>query len=128
MSQIRRTAMPVPMNIAEGHGRKTTSEYIRYMLVYGSNRKLETQILLSGDLGCIKAEKLKEIQEDISEVERILKALITFLENKHLNSGILESFVTDFMGEEPIFVITYILDSSFGVMTGVIRVISDGKG
>ncbi len=85
-SQIRRAAISVPSNIAEGNGRKTTPEYIRSLYVgYGSNCELETQVLLSGDLGYIKSEKLKGIQEAIGEVERMLKALIKSLENKHLN-------------------------------------------
>ncbi len=41
--------------------------------------------LQTGDLGYIKAEELKKFQADIGEVERMLKALIKSLENKHLN-------------------------------------------
>ncbi len=85
-SQIRRAAISFPCNIAEGYGRETTPEYIHSLYVaYGSKCELETQILLSGDLGYIKAEKLKKFQADIGEVERMLKALIKSLENKHLN-------------------------------------------
>ena len=84
-SQIRRAAVSVPSNIAEGYGRKTTPEYIRFLYIaYGSNCELETQILLTGDLGYINSEQLKKVQEDIGEVERMLKALIKSLENKHL--------------------------------------------
>jgi four helix bundle protein len=46
---------------------------------------LETQILLSYDLGYIKAENMKKIQNDIREIERMIKALIKSLEIKHLN-------------------------------------------
>jgi len=54
-SQMRRSALSVPCNIAEGYGRKTTPEYIRFLYVaYGSYCELETQILLSGDLGFMK--------------------------------------------------------------------------
>jgi four helix bundle protein len=45
-SQIRRSAVSIPSNIAEGYGRKTTGEYIQALYVaYGSNCELETQIL-----------------------------------------------------------------------------------
>jgi len=82
-SQIRRAAVSVPSNIAEGYGRKTTPEYIRSLYIaYGSNCELETQVLLSYDLGYIKDENMKKIQEEIGEVERMLKALIKSLENK----------------------------------------------
>jgi len=84
-SQMRRAALSVVCNIAEGYGRKTTAEYIRALYIaYGSNCELETQIQLSGDLGYIEAGALKELQEDIGEVERMLKALIKALETKHL--------------------------------------------
>jgi len=45
---------------------------------------LETQVLLAEDLGYIRDEKLKRLKSDIEEVERMLKALIKSLENKHL--------------------------------------------
>jgi four helix bundle protein len=82
-SQIRRAVVSVPSNIAEGYGRKTTPEYIQALYVaYGSNCELETQIMLSGDLGYISAEDMKKLKEGIGEVERMLKALIKSLENK----------------------------------------------
>ncbi len=85
-SQIRRAAVSVPSNIAEGYGRKTTPEYIQALYVaYGSNCELETQILLSKDLGYIKVQDTEKLQRDIGEVERMLKALIKSLGNKHLN-------------------------------------------
>ncbi len=82
-SQIRRAAVSVPSNIAEGYGRKTTPEYIQSLYVaYGSNCELETQILLSGDLGYIRIEDMNKLQEDMGEVERMLKGLIKSLENR----------------------------------------------
>src|SRR4030067_2448533 len=88
-SQIRRAAVSIPSNIAEGYGRKTTPEYIHSLYIaYGSNCELETQILLSEDLVFIKNEKLKTLQANIGGVERMLKALIKSLENRHLNPNL----------------------------------------
>jgi four helix bundle protein len=85
-SQIRRAAVSIPSNIAEGYGRRTTPDYIRALYIaYGSNCELETQIMLSGDLGYIGEQSLDSLREDIREVERMLKALIRSLENKPLN-------------------------------------------
>ena len=84
-SQIRRSAVSVPSNIAEGYGRKTTREYIQALYIaYGSNCELETQILLSGDLGYIRAEKLEVFKREVGDIERMLKGLIKSLETKHL--------------------------------------------
>jgi four helix bundle protein len=85
-SQIRRSAVSVPSNIAEGYGRKSTKEYLQLLYIaYGSVCELETQLLLSGDLGYGKAADLEKLQQDMGDVERMLKALIKSLENKHLN-------------------------------------------
>jgi len=85
-SQIRRSAVSIPSNIAEGYGRKTTADYIRMLYIsYGSVCELETQILLAGDLGFIEKGKSEPIRKDIAEIERMLKALIKSLENKSLD-------------------------------------------
>lgn len=82
-SQIRRAAVSVPSNIAEGYGRKTTPEYIQSLYIaYGSICEFETQLLLSADLGYIRAEDMKKVQQDIGEVERMLKALIKSLRER----------------------------------------------
>ena len=85
-SQIRRSAVSIPSNIAEGYGRKTTADYLRSLYIaYGSVCELETQVLLSGDLNYVNKENLKALKDDTEEVERMLKALIESLENKRLN-------------------------------------------
>ena len=85
-SQMRRSALSVPSNIAEGYGRKKTPEYVQALYIaHGSHCELETQILLSGDLNYIAKEDLNKLQGTVSEVERMLKALIKSLE-KILNT------------------------------------------
>ena len=86
-SQLRRSVVSIPSNIAEGYGRKTTSDYVRLLYIsYGSICELETQILLAGDLNLIENDELGTIKENIAEIERMLKALIKSLENKPLDS------------------------------------------
>ncbi|HQP91125.1 MAG TPA: four helix bundle protein, partial [Candidatus Omnitrophota bacterium] len=58
VSQMRRSSVSVPSNIAEGYSRKGRPEYVRFLsIAYGSLSELETQILLSKDLKYIDEEK-----------------------------------------------------------------------
>ena len=67
-SQIRRSVVSIPSNIAEGYGRKTTMDYIRMLYIsYGSVCELETQILLAGDLDLIEKGELGKLKKDIAE-------------------------------------------------------------
>jgi len=83
ISQIRRSVISVPSNIAEGYGRKNLPEYIQFLYVaYGSLCELETQLLLSKDIGYIELAENDRLIETIGTIERMLKALIRSLENK----------------------------------------------
>ena len=85
-SQIRRSVVSIPSNIAEGYGRKTTLDDVRMLYIsYGSVCEFETQILLAGDLDLIEKGELDTLQKDIAEIERMLKALIKSLENRPLD-------------------------------------------
>lgn len=92
-SQIRRAVVSIPSNIAEGYGRKTTTDYLRFLYIaYGSTCELETQVMLSKDLDYMDSKPVKSILGKTNEVERMLKSLIKSLENKHSNPRILEPF------------------------------------
>jgi len=71
--KIRRSAVSIPSIIVEGYGRKTTLDYIRMLYIsYGSVCELETQILLTGDLGFIDKGEWDTAKKDIAEIERML--------------------------------------------------------
>ena len=82
-SQMKRAAISIPSNIAEGYGRKTIPDYVRCLYIaYGSTCELETQTMLSGDLNYLKEVDQSNLLEKIKEVERMLMAPIKSLENK----------------------------------------------
>ena len=86
-SQIRRSSISIPSNIAEGYGRGAIKEYIRFLYIaYGSYCELETQLLLCYDLGYTTEEQKREILEKAKEIERMLKALIKSLQKKDSSS------------------------------------------
>ncbi len=59
--QMRRCAVSIPSNIAEGYGRQYNKEYKQFLsIAYGSLSELETQYLLSKDLGYIKKSEIVE--------------------------------------------------------------------
>ena len=82
-SQIRRAAVSVPSNIAEGHSRRTRQAFLNHLsIALGSQSELETQIELSRDLGFLSEESAKEILQVAEQVGRKLHALIRSLEEK----------------------------------------------
>jgi four helix bundle protein len=83
VSQVRRAAVSVPSNIAEGYGRRSRGEYLQSLhIAYASLCELETQILLAADLGFLKPEQSVRAKGDVGDVERLLKALIRSLQQR----------------------------------------------
>ncbi|MCK4306919.1 four helix bundle protein [candidate division WOR-3 bacterium] len=87
-SQIRRASISIPSNIAEGYSRKHLQEYIHFLwIAYGSGAELETQLMLSKDIGYLNEEDFNDLILDYREVERMLSALAKSLEAKKLKSS-----------------------------------------
>jgi four helix bundle protein len=82
-SQMRRAAVSVPSNIAEGYARSTTGEYLLFLgHARGSCSELETQILLSKSLDFGKVENLDEATALCNDAGRLLCALLNSLRAK----------------------------------------------
>jgi len=80
--QLQRSAVSVPSNIAEGYGRGSLTEYIRFLqIARGSLFELETQVLLAQDLAHLPPARVTALIEDVHECERILQGLISSLKN-----------------------------------------------
>ena len=75
-SQMRRAAVSVPANIAEGEGRRTDGEFVHLLSVaHGSVRELETHVMLAERLGYFDREAVKRLLADAGEVGRLVKGL-----------------------------------------------------
>jgi four helix bundle protein len=80
-SQVRRSAVSVPSNIAEGYGRGRAADYARFLrIARGSLFELETQLMLSLDLGYLSPDSHEELQSLINECARPLSGLIRSIE------------------------------------------------
>ena len=79
-SQLRRSAVSIPSNIAEGQGRATRGEFIQFLChSRGSLLELETQVLIAANLEYFNIEQSNRLQAKIAEVARILNGLLTSL-------------------------------------------------
>ena len=82
-SQIRRSAVSIPTNIAEGYGRYYTQDYIRFLrIATGSLFELQTLLQISHSLDFISKENFSSLSESSKEIERMLSSLIRKLQNK----------------------------------------------
>ena len=76
VSQLRRAAVSIPSNLAEGYGRNSTRELHQYIgNARGSAAEVETQIEIARDLGYLKPEAAKALVAKIAEIGRMLTGL-----------------------------------------------------
>ncbi len=82
VSQLRRCAVSIPSNIAEGSGRKSNKEFSQFLrIAYGSLCELDTQLIISMELGFLKNQDLAEIEKEVGELQKMLFALISKFSN-----------------------------------------------
>jgi four helix bundle protein len=75
-SQIRRAAVSIPINVAEGNGRKSRKEYLQFLsIANGSVAELETQILIAERLNFLSKEKIEQLLTQLQSVGRLLSGL-----------------------------------------------------
>lgn len=79
-NQMKRAAVSVPSNIAEGWGRSSTQNYIQFLrIARGSLYELETQLIIAKELGFIDENKYSVIAGLITEESKMLNAFIRSL-------------------------------------------------
>ena len=82
-SQIRRSSVSIPSNIAEGFGRNYKNEFIRFLQIsVGSLFELQTQMEIAKNIDFISSESFNKILSNTIEIEKMLKALIKSIKNK----------------------------------------------
>lgn len=77
ISQMRRASASIPSNIAEGYGRRSTADYIRFLnIAIGSLFELQTQIEITYRLSYISLNNYNDVFDETREIERMLCSLV----------------------------------------------------
>src|SRR4051794_3935243 len=83
VNQMRRAAVSIPSNIAEGHARSSTAEFQRFIsIAMGSVAELETQALLSQDLGFLSIDQQQPLLQQLDQIGKMLRGLHRSLERR----------------------------------------------
>jgi len=79
-SQVRRSAVSIPSNIAEGYGRNSTGDYTRFLqIALGSLFEIQTQLEIAFNLNYISVNDFQTLFGQSREIERMLSSLINKL-------------------------------------------------
>ena len=78
-SQMRRAAVSMASNIAEGAARQSSKEFVQFLYIaLGSGSELDTQLLLARELGMIDKQCYESISSEITSIQRMIQGLIRF--------------------------------------------------
>lgn len=79
VDQMRRAAVSVPSNIAEGASRQSSREFIQFLYIAnGSLAELETQLIISNKLDYLNDEKFIELEQECDEIGKMISGLIKY--------------------------------------------------
>ncbi len=82
-SQMRRSAISIPSNVAEGFGRRSTGDFVRFLQIStGSLYELQTQVEIASNLQYVSKEEYDSLSSQGREIERLLSSLIQKLKEK----------------------------------------------
>ncbi|HJQ22992.1 MAG TPA: four helix bundle protein [Blastocatellia bacterium] len=82
-SQIRRAAISIPANIAEGAARQTEKEFINFLAIsQGSASELETELLIANRLGFFEPSVYSKMRTDLDDISRMIVGLSRHLKQK----------------------------------------------
>lgn len=80
-AQMRRASVSVPSNIAEGHGRESRQDFVRFLrIAQGSIKELETQAIVAHRVGLVDADQCEAVLLESDRIGRMLRALIRSLQ------------------------------------------------
>jgi four helix bundle protein len=83
ISQIRRSAISIPSNIAEGRHRGSRKDFLQFLrIAYGSANELETQLIISKRLGYGKSDNYEKVESLLCEITKMLYAMIIKLKSQ----------------------------------------------
>lgn len=83
-SQIRRSSISIPSNIAEGSGRESDKDFLRFLnIAIGSLFEMQTQLEIAKNITYLNEQEFNNLYEDSREVERMLVSFLKKIKNRN---------------------------------------------
>ena len=84
-SQLRRAAVSIEANIAEGAGKKTSADFARFLqMAFGSANEIQCELLIAKDLGYLSEIQHSHLTAQVGSIKKMLTRFMQFLcEDKH---------------------------------------------